>query len=50
MQDEAEDDEDCVCGEEQHERAKAVFAAIKSLSKVLDAPSTGEASKGGAVE
>lgn len=38
MQDEAEDEEDCVCGEEQHERAKAVFAAIKSLDKVLAAP------------
>jgi hypothetical protein len=35
MQDEAESEEDCVCGEDQHERAKAVFAAIKSLDKVL---------------
>ena len=43
MQDEAEDPEDCVCGEEQHERAKAVFAAIKSLSKVLDAAPAAQA-------
>jgi hypothetical protein len=37
MQDEAHDEEDCVCGREQHEAAKAVFAALKPLRAALSA-------------
>ena len=33
MQDEAEDEEDCVCGPKQHAEAKEVFAAIRAFEQ-----------------
>jgi hypothetical protein len=35
MQDEAEDEEDCVCGPKQHAEAKEVFAAIKEVERCI---------------
>lgn len=39
-QDEAEDEEDCVCGAKQHAEAKELFAAIKEAEEMFRAPST----------